>query len=81
MPKLAAYFHALEERGVICADMPEGPGEIWLSLLVGDLQVRRATGALGLPVQEEVRARSARAAALTLQLCGAKKKPGAEAGF
>lgn len=81
MPKLAAYFHALEERGVICADMPEGPGEIWLSLLVGDLQIRRATGALGLPPHEEVRARSARAAALTFQLCGAKKKPGAEAGF
>lgn len=45
------------------------------------LEIRRATGAIGLPAQEEVRARSARAAALTFQLCGAKKKPGAEAGF
>ncbi|WLP52736.1 TetR/AcrR family transcriptional regulator [Agrobacterium fabrum] len=81
MPKIAAYFQALEKCGVICADMLEAPGEIWLSLLVGDLQIRRATGAIGLPAQEEVRARSARAAALTFQLFGAKKKPGAEAGF
>lgn len=80
MPKLTAYFRALEERGFIDADMPEGPGEIWLSLLVGDLQIRRATGAIGLPAQEEMRARSARAATLTFQLYGAKK-PGAEAGF
>lgn len=81
MPKLATYFQELEKRGVICADMPEAPGEIWVSLLVGDLQIRRVTGAIGLPAQEEMRARSARAAALTFQLYGAKKKPGAEAGF
>lgn len=61
--------------------MPEGLAETWLSRLVGDLQIRRATGALDLPALEETVARSARAGMLMFQLYGAKKKPGAEAGF
>lgn len=74
MPKLAAYFESLEKRGVICVDASEEPAEIWLSLLVGDLQVRRATGAIGLPAETEIRARSARAAMLTFRLYGANEK-------
>lgn len=81
MPKLAAYFQALAKQGVMDIAAAEEPAEIWLSLLAGDLQIRRATGAIGLPTQEEVDARSARAAQLTFQLYGKNEKPGAEAGF
>ncbi|MGV1987047.1 TetR/AcrR family transcriptional regulator [Agrobacterium sp. 22-221-1] len=81
MPKLAAYFQALAKQGVTDIAAAEEPAEIWLSLLAGDLQIRRATGAIGLPTQEEIDARSARAAQLTFQLYGTNKKPGAEAGF
>ncbi|UXT41189.1 TetR/AcrR family transcriptional regulator [Agrobacterium tumefaciens] len=81
MPKLAAYFQALAKQGVMGIAAAEEPAEIWLSLLAGDLQIRRATGAIGLPTQEEIDARSARAAQLTFQLYGKNEKPGAEAGF
>lgn len=81
MPKLAAYFQALANQGVMGIAAAEEPAEIWLSLLAGDLQIRRATGAIGLPTQEEIDARSARAAQLTFQLYGTNEKPGAEAGF
>jgi AcrR family transcriptional regulator len=81
MPKLAAYFQALEKQGLIGIAASEEPAEIWLSLLAGDLQIRRATGAIGRPTQEEIGARSARAAQLTFQLYGTHKEPGAEAGF
>lgn len=81
MPKLAAYFQALEKQGLIGTGTSEEPAEIWLSLLAGDLQIRRATGALGLPTQEELRARSIRAAELMFRLYGTNEKPGAEAGF
>lgn len=81
MPKLATYFQALAKRGVMGMAASEEPAEIWLSLLAGDLQIRRATGAIGLPTEEEMRARSTRAAELIFRLYGAKKKPGAEAGF
>lgn len=74
MPKLAAYFQALEKQGVICTEASEEPAEIWLSLLVGDLQIRRATGAIGLPAEAEIRVRSARAATMIFQLCGAHEK-------
>ncbi|TKV76588.1 TetR/AcrR family transcriptional regulator [Rhizobium sp. AU243] len=81
MPKLAAYFQALANQGVMGIAASEEPAEVWLSLLAGDLQIRRATGAIGLPTQEEIDARSARAAQLTFQLYGTNEKPGAEAGF
>ncbi|MGV2141536.1 TetR/AcrR family transcriptional regulator [Agrobacterium sp. 16-2014-1-2a] len=74
MPKLAAYFAVLEEHGTICTEASEKPAEIWLSLLVGDLQIRRATGAIGLPAEAEIRAQSASAAALTFRLFGANEK-------
>lgn len=81
MPKLTAYFQALAKQGVMGIAAAEEPAEIWLSFLAGDLQIRRATGAIGLPTQEEIDARSVRAAQLTFQLYGTNEKPGAEAGF
>ncbi|MFK0207307.1 TetR/AcrR family transcriptional regulator [Agrobacterium sp. NPDC090283] len=81
MPKLATYFQALAKRGVMGMATAEEPAEIWLSLLAGDLQIRRATGAIGLPTEEEMRARSTRAAELIFRLYGVNEKPGAEAGF
>ncbi|CDN94324.1 TetR/AcrR family transcriptional regulator [Agrobacterium tumefaciens] len=74
MPKLAAYFQALEKQGVISTEASEEPAEIWLSLLVGDLQIRRATGAIGLPAEAEIGVRSARAATMIFRLCGAHEK-------
>jgi AcrR family transcriptional regulator len=74
MPKLAIYFAALAQQGAICAEASEEPAEIWLSLLVGDLQVRRATGAIGLPTEEDIRALSARAAMLIFRLYGMNEK-------
>ncbi len=74
MPKLAVYFQALEKQGVICTEASEEPAEIWLSLLVGDLQIRRATGAIGLPAEAEIRVRSARSATMIFRLCGAHEK-------
>lgn len=74
MPKLAIYFAALAQQGAICAEASEEPAEIWLSLLVGDLQIRRATGAIGLPTEEDIRALSARAAMLIFRLYGMNEK-------
>ncbi|HCD82834.1 MAG TPA: TetR/AcrR family transcriptional regulator [Agrobacterium sp.] len=74
MPKLAIYFAALAQQGAICVEASEEPAEIWLSLLVGDLQIRRATGAIGLPTEEDIRARSARAAMLIFRLYGTNEK-------
>ncbi|WKL21453.1 TetR/AcrR family transcriptional regulator [Agrobacterium tumefaciens] len=74
MPKLAVYFAALAQQGAICAEASEEPAEIWLSLLVGDLQIRRATGAIGLPTEEDIRALSARAAMLIFRLYGTNEK-------
>ncbi|MDH7801164.1 MULTISPECIES: TetR/AcrR family transcriptional regulator [unclassified Rhizobium] len=74
MPKLAIYFAALAQQGAICAEASEEPADIWLSLLVGDLQIRRATGAIGLPTEEDIRARSARAAILIFRLYGTNEK-------
>jgi AcrR family transcriptional regulator len=74
MPKLAAYFAALAQQGAIDAKASEEPSEIWLSLLVGDLQIRRATGAIGLPTEDDIRARSARAAILIFRLYGVNEK-------
>ncbi|XHE11866.1 TetR/AcrR family transcriptional regulator [Agrobacterium deltaense] len=74
MPKLAIYFAALAQQGAICAEASEEPAEIWLSLLVGDSQVRRATGAIGLPTEEDIRALSARAAILIFRLYGTNEK-------
>lgn len=81
MLKLVAYFQALEKQGVLHTAASDERAELWLSLLVGDLQIRRATGAIGLPTQEEMAVRSARAAELIFRLYGTNKKPGAEAGF
>ncbi len=81
MPQLDAYFKALAKQGVIHSEPPDQPGEIWLSLLTGDLQIRRATGAIGVASEAVIRERSVRAAVLTFQLYGVTKKPGAEAGF
>ncbi|HBT67249.1 MAG TPA: TetR/AcrR family transcriptional regulator [Agrobacterium sp.] len=74
MPKLAIYFAASAQQGAICVEASEEPAEIWLSLLVGDLQIRRATGAIGLPTEEDIRARSARAAMLIFRLYGTNEK-------
>ncbi|CUX41733.1 MULTISPECIES: TetR/AcrR family transcriptional regulator [Agrobacterium] len=74
MPKLAVYFQALEQRGAIGVPVSAEPAEVWLSLLVGDLQIRRATGAIDLPAEAEMIARSARAATLTFRLYGVNEK-------
>ena len=74
MPKLAIYFAASAQQVAICVEASEEPAEIWLSLLVGDLQIRRATGAIGLPTEEDIRARSARAAMLIFRLYGTNEK-------
>lgn len=68
LPKITSYLAAYFERATIRNRDASEAAETWLSLLVGDLQVRRVTGVLAEPASAEVAERSRRAAALFLRL-------------
>jgi AcrR family transcriptional regulator len=60
LPKIAGLFRSLQDASVI-EGAPEGAAALWIDLLVGDLQIRCATGAMVAPDAGQIRARAKRA--------------------
>ena len=74
-PLIAARIAEAQAAGALG---PADPGEIaetWLALLIGDMQIRRATGALAQPSGPEIAARAARALAQLRRLYPAPLDP------
>ena len=61
MPMIRGLIVAASDAGLISIRSPEEAVEWFLALLIGDLQVRRVTGALEALSPEEISARSAKA--------------------
>lgn len=70
-PLLLRVLEAARERGQIQFDKPADALELYLSLLVGDLQIRRAIGQLKVPTERFNRDRSALALARLQRLLDA----------
>lgn len=66
-PRIVRFFNGLSEAGVI-RGAPGEVAELWLDLLVGDLQVRCVTGAMPPPGVADRAARAAKAQARVLAL-------------
>ncbi len=62
-PLIAARIAEAQSRGALAAAPPGEIAETYLALLIGDLQIRRATGAIGQPSMPEIETRAARALA------------------
>lgn len=61
LPLIAEVFAEARARGQVHLDSPEEAAELYISLLVGDLQIRRVTGALERVTEGEIRRRVERA--------------------
>lgn len=68
MPLIVSVFAQAAARGRLALDNPALAAETYLSLLVGDLQIRRAIGAIKAPGDEAVTERAACALTQTLAL-------------
>jgi AcrR family transcriptional regulator len=68
MPLLAELFGQARANGALVFDDPRAVAETYIALLIGDLQIRRATGAIGPLNDEDIRARSERAVTLLCRL-------------
>ncbi|MEZ5825471.1 MAG: helix-turn-helix domain-containing protein [Geminicoccaceae bacterium] len=70
MPLVERVFARAHALGALdCPDAAEAAA-LWLALLVGDLQIRRAIGAIGQPAPDETARRAERALAIMLELSG-----------
>lgn len=67
-PLILARIAEAQAQGALGPGPAEDIGETYLSLLIGDWQIRRATGALATPSQDQIAARAARALAQITQL-------------
>jgi len=61
MPRLSATIQQALNDGTLAGDTAEALTNLWLSLLIGDLQIRRVTGALPPLSAPEIAQRAARA--------------------
>lgn len=69
-PRIGAILQAAHTRGDLRFDDPEEAVNTYVSLLVGDLQIRRATGAVPGPNEAEIATRAGRAMTQFLKLYG-----------
>lgn len=76
-PLIARRIAEAQAMGEIAAAPPAEIAEAWLALLIGDLQIRRATGAIAPPTAAEIETRAARALAHVKRLYPAPLDPGA----
>lgn len=74
-PRLDRLLLRAKEVGQVSFDTVAEARDTYFNLLIGDLQVRRVTGAMPVPTDEMIAKRSARALACFLQLYSAQ--PGA----
>lgn len=60
-PLIAARIAEAQDAGALGPAPAEEIAETWLALLIGDAQIRRATGAIDQPTPHQIAARAARA--------------------
>ncbi|MBO6638680.1 MAG: TetR/AcrR family transcriptional regulator [Roseitalea sp.] len=68
VPLLADLLGRARDTGSLAFDAPRPVAETYVALLIGDVQIRRATGAIGPLTDDEIRARSERAVSLLCRL-------------
>lgn len=68
MPRIATLLARAEKSGELHVDDPDDAADIYISLLLGDVQIRRATGALNGLSATEIEKRAARALKLIKML-------------
>ena len=69
LPLVASLLTRAHERSEIRAPDVQEAAEVWVSLVVGDLQVRLVTGAISRPSDLDLQARATAASARFLSLC------------
>ena len=75
VPLIVELLARIGETGQLTILDPADAAETYVSLLVGDLQVRRVTGAIAPPSKDAIEARSQRAVALMADLFGSFRAP------
>ncbi|MEM6382969.1 MAG: TetR/AcrR family transcriptional regulator C-terminal domain-containing protein [Pseudomonadota bacterium] len=70
VPRIAKLIARLADKGVMRVDDPEEAADVYVALLIGDLQIRLVTGALAGVTEDDLSRRSARALALLHRLYG-----------
>ena len=75
VPLIAELLARIGETGALTIDDPADAAETYVGLLIGDLQVRRVTGAIAPPSKDAIEARSQRAVALMADLFGSFRAP------
>lgn len=68
LPLIAKLLAQADAEGALQIDEPDAAAEIYIDLLIGDVQIRRATGALEPLSQKAIVARSTRALTLLRKL-------------
>jgi len=71
-PLIARVFEEGRAGGQMAFETKEDATEVYIGLLVGDLQIRRAIGVLGPPGDAELRRRSDRALGLARKIFGSR---------
>ena len=72
-PQIALLFLKAQDQGLMNFDEPEDVAEIYLNLLIGDLQILRVTGVREALEETEIARRAARAFDLICRLYGPDK--------
>lgn len=69
VPLIGRLFQSLVDQGDLRGEIPELV-DFWLSLLIGDMQIRCATGAIAMPNQAQITARAENAEAKLFHMFG-----------
>lgn len=69
-PVLGGLFARAQQRGQLHPDSAAGAAEVYLGLLIGDLQIRRVVARMPAPDEREILRRADRAYAIVLRLWG-----------
>jgi len=70
-PLIKQIFDQAKANGTLTFQPSDNVTEVYLGLLIGDIQIRRATGSLSQPTKAAIRSRANRASTLFLQLYAA----------
>lgn len=74
-PRLATVMQQALTEGALAGDTAEALTDLWLTLLIGDLQIRRVTGALPPLAPEAITRRADRALDMLCRLYAAPQPP------
>ncbi|MGB7335227.1 MAG: TetR/AcrR family transcriptional regulator [Salaquimonas sp.] len=70
MPLLAKFFEDAQQNGLIKQNDPREIAEVYIALLIGDVQIRRVIGVMNSPDPGNTKIHSQRVVELVLQLFG-----------